>query len=186
MQVANAILWTLLGVKVVYRSGYMLSAEQSPERSAFSLSRLIMLAQPHPRAPDGFKSPYDAMEDDTDAATARLVADLLAQDMEAAANFHAAEQMQLQLLLDDSRPGSPASGPAEMVYESNDRVEALRLALDTATASAVEKEQLASTADSNWARQLGQQFEAQRRKAMVPTSTLLLLEMLSRCSGEVV
>lgn len=122
----------------------------------------LMLAQQQQHA---FQNPYEAQMDDTDAASAALIAQLMQQDAEDTAGRYAAEELALKLALVESRPGSPIE-VVDLTDETNDRVVALRLAADSAAAQAFGKEGLqenrASAANATVARQLEQQLAAQR------------------------
>ncbi|KAK4705859.1 hypothetical protein P7C70_g352, partial [Phenoliferia sp. Uapishka_3] len=109
-----------------------------------------------------------------EAANARLIAELLAEDLQQATAYHHAEQVQYALVLSDSRPGSPTLplrplSPSQ--FEADDHLAALRFALDgvqstisVATVSELAELHSKQVADETAARQLSLQFEAAERR----------------------
>ncbi|GAA5974427.1 hypothetical protein JCM21900_005936 [Sporobolomyces salmonicolor] len=121
-------------------------------------------------------TPWEPLTNPDDPDSLRLLAAFLEEDLRAAENAHAAQALQLELVLGDSRPGPPqalysSSGTDEA---ESDELLSLRRQLDlvNSTLSKVSIARLAGlqssvVADSVRARQLDEQYQAaKRREAM--------------------
>ncbi|KAL8290135.1 hypothetical protein RQP46_003074 [Phenoliferia psychrophenolica] len=129
---------------------------------------LSLRAHAVPFQPAAAPAPAESEE----AANARLIAQLLSQDLQAATAYHQAEQFQFALALSDSRPGSPTLPLRPLPDEEDDHLVALReqldaqqLHLNVVTAEELSSVHARQVADAAAARQLDAQFQAAARRA---------------------
>lgn len=108
--------------------------------------------------------------EDPEAASARLIAELLQEDLTSLTSFQDAQRFQLATALSDSRPGSPNGGLLDLsqVEEEDDHAVAIRQQLDAVrfslTATSLSKLDAGGAANLLQARRLAVEFEAQERK----------------------
>jgi hypothetical protein len=132
-------------------------------------------------------------DDPADIESARLIAQLLAADLEDSISFQYAEEAQLALALEDSRAGRPSlplkpqSQPRLNREREDDRIYSLRLNLAEVnssighqTALELQERGMKSVADGVHARQFDLQNQARLKKELVDFEFARSLEQTDR------